>query len=111
MGQLQPNCRTGRTPEMRVSRGEIISHALQRVGNTSSTVIQAARFRLNRILQDLQQGADWPFLWTSAPIQILANGVIPLPTDFVKPEDTESLQLQTVGGQPFIDVVHEVDHR
>ena len=96
---------------MRVARGDIISHALQRAGNTASTVIQAARFRLNRILQDLQQGADWPFLWTIADATILANGVIPLPLDFLKPEDTESLVIQSAGGNPFQAVVHEVDHR
>jgi hypothetical protein len=96
---------------MRTARGEIIGHALQRVGNTTATLVQAARYRLNRILQDLYQGADWPFLWKVSELEILPNGVVPLPEFFVKPEDIESLQLISLEGQPFVATVQEVDHR
>jgi hypothetical protein len=93
---------------MRSTRGSIIDQALQRVGNTTATLKQAARFRLNRILQDLHLGADWPFLWTIAPVDLMPAGTITLPDDFVKPEDTESLVIETAGAW---GVIHEVDHR
>jgi hypothetical protein len=96
---------------MRSSRGEIITQALQRVGNTTTTLKVQARIRLNRILQELQQGWDWPYLWTAEPIVILTNGVVPLPANFLKAEDDQSLQIATVGGMPFQAVVTEVDHR
>lgn len=96
---------------MRSSRGEIITQALQRVGNTNTTLKIQARIRLNRILQELQQGWDWPYLWTTQPVPILLNGVIPLPDNFLKAEDDQSLQVVTVNGMPFQAVVTEVDHR
>jgi hypothetical protein len=98
---------------MRWTRGTIIDQALQRVGNTSVSVLQAARVRLNRILQDLHQQWDWPFLWTyTAPdLTITTAGTIELPRDFLKPEDTEALTLTAVGGVPTWRVLPEVDHR
>lgn len=97
---------------MRSTRGSIIDQALQRVGNTTVTLVAAARFRLNRILQELQQGADWPFLWQTATLTIDTNGAVSaFPAGFLKPEDDVSLQITTAGGQPHAAVVVEVDHR
>lgn len=96
---------------MRSSRGQIIDHALTRVGNTTASLKAQARYRLNRILQELHQGWDWPFLWTAVPITIPTNGVIVLPDNFLKAEDDQSLQIATAGGMPFQAVVTEVDHR
>lgn len=96
---------------MRSTRGEILTQALQRVGNNTSSLKQQARIRLNRILQELQQGWDWPYLWTTSPLPILTNGTVPLPTNFLKAEDDQSLQIVTAGGMPFQAVVTEVDHR
>lgn len=96
---------------MRSTRGDIIDHALARVGNTTAQLKAKARFRLNRILQELYQGWDWPFAWTTVNLPILTNGVVPLPDNFLKAEDDQSLQVVTVGGLPFQAVVTEVDHR
>src|SRR5215472_18644979 len=96
---------------MRSTRGDIIDQALQRVGNTTATLKQAARFRLNRILQELYQGFDWPFLFTKVPTQILPNGVVTLPQDFVKPEDDQALFIEQTQGVAMPGPVQEVDHR
>jgi len=96
---------------VRATRGDILDQALQRVGNTSVSLKNAARSRLNRILQELQQGWDWPWLWRLGPITIPMNGFITLPDMFVKPEDDQSLLIETVGGSPNRGVVTEVDHR
>jgi hypothetical protein len=98
---------------MRSTRGQIIDQALQRVGNTTSTLIVQARIRLNRILQELYQGADWPFLWfEDANVAVRTDGLVLVPDpNFLKPEDTESLVIVSAGGQPMRHVVHEVDHR
>lgn len=96
---------------MRSTRGDIIDHALSRVGNTTSTLTAKARFRLNRILQELYQGWDWPFLWTTVPITITTNGIVTLPANFLKAEDDQSLMVQTIGGMATQHVVTEIDHR
>ena len=96
---------------MRLTRGEIIDSALQRAGNNTASMIAAARVRLNRILQDLNMQLDWPFYFTAATVTVQPNGLIVLPPDFMKPEDTESLVVNSTGGQDFNAVVHEVDHR
>jgi hypothetical protein len=96
---------------MRSTRGEVITQALQRVGNTTTTLKTQARIRLNRILQELQQGWDWPYLWTTTPITIGSNGIVPLPANFLKAEDDQSLFIQTIGGNTTAHVVTEVDHR
>lgn len=96
---------------MRSTRGDIIDHALARVGNTTSTLKAKARFRLNRILQELHQGWDWPFLWTTVPITIGVNGLVALPDNFLKAEDDQSLYIDTIGGNTTAHVVTEIDHR
>jgi len=96
---------------MRSTRLDLIDAALKRVGNTTATLKDAARTRLNRILQDLHQQWDWPFLWLTATLTIQPNGLLVLPADFQKPEDTESLQIFQTGGVAQAAVVHEVDHR
>jgi hypothetical protein len=96
---------------MRSTRGDIISQALIRVGNNTATLQQAARFRLNRILQEIYQAFDWPFLYRIVPQDVLTNGVVTLPADFVKPEDDQSLLAQSTGGNPCVGVIQEVDHR
>lgn len=97
---------------MRYSRGQIIDAALQRVGNTTQSLIAQARIRLNRILQDLHQQWDWPFLWMSTPITIPPGQAWAyLPDDFVKPEDEQSLHRVTVGGQPARGVLQELNRR
>jgi hypothetical protein len=95
----------------RSNRGQMIDQALQRVGNNSPSLKIQARIRLNRVLQDLHQGWDWPFLWTSASLLLPANGVIILPTDFVKPEDDQSLLVTQYRGQAMRRPVQEIDHR
>lgn len=98
---------------MRSSRGSIIDQALQRVGNNTAQLRNAARFRLNRILQELYQGADWPFLWKAIEIVLPTSGVLDLSliVGFQKPEDTESLMLLSMGGAEYRHIIHEVDHR
>jgi len=96
---------------MRLTRGEIIDSALQRAGNNTASMIAAARTRLNRILQDLNMQLDWPFYFTAAQVQVLPNGTVMLPDDFMKPEDTVSLVVQQTAGQNYNAVVNEVDHR
>jgi len=96
---------------MRSSRGTIMEQALQRVGNTSKTMFDQARIRLNRILHDLHQGWDWPFLWTTITLPLAADGTVTLPADFVKAEDDQSLVVLSANGQPMRRVVQEVDHR
>ena len=96
---------------MRQSRGQIIDQALQRVGNTTASLVAQARIRLNRILQDLHQQWDWPHLWTTVPIEITPGGFCALPLDFLKPEDRESLLITSVGGDAAGRVVLEVDHK
>ena len=97
---------------MRSTRGDIISQALQRVGNNTATLQDAARFRLNRILQELYQAFDWPFLYRIAEQTVQPNGLVILPTDFVKPEDDQALLAQrTQSGDPVVGVIQEVDHR
>jgi hypothetical protein len=97
---------------MRSTRGDIISQALQRVGNNTATLQQAARFRLNRILQEIYQAFDWPFLYTIVPQDIQTSGLVILPPDFVKPEDDQSLLAQrTQSGDPVVGIIQEVDHR
>ena len=96
---------------MRQTRGEIINQAMQLVGNNSTTMLAQARIKLNRILQDLYQQWDWPFLWLSTQLSILPNGVIVLPADFVKPEDDRSLVVVQANGQAMRRIVQEVDHR
>lgn len=98
---------------MRSTRGDIINQALQRVGNNSASLVAQARFRLNRILQELYQGWDWPFLWRMSNVTILRNGILDLTLidGFVKPEDDQSLMVLSTAGQPLQAVVTEVDHR
>ena len=95
---------------MRMPRGQIIDNALQRVGNTTQSLIAQARHRLNRILQDLAQQWDWPHLWVSIDVTIQTNGALALPDNFLKPEDRQSLMLTTLAGQPRTQLVVEVDH-
>jgi len=96
---------------MRSTRGDIIDQALQRVGNTTASLKNAARYRLNRILQELYQGWDWPFLWTTVDITIPSNGIIVLPPDFLKPEDDQALMIVGRDGIQSPGVVQEIDHR
>src|SRR5215467_4908597 len=96
---------------MRSTRGDILDQALQRVGNTTASLKNAGRFRLNRILQELYQGWDWPFLWTIGPLTIQTNGFIALPDNFVKPEDDQSLMITSAGGVQQPSIVTETDHR
>lgn len=96
---------------MRSTRGDIIDQALQRVGNTTATLKNAARFRLNRILQELYQGFDWPFLFTKVPIVIPPTGTIQMPADFVKAEDDQALFVEQTQGVAMPGPVQEVDHR
>jgi len=98
----------------RMTRGQLIDQALQRVGNNSVSLKWQARVRLNRILQDLHRGWDWPFLWTVAPISISSAGTLDLttlPLEFVKPEDDQSLMVLTVAGNPVRRPMQEVDHK
>ena len=95
----------------RMNRGQLIDQALQRVGNNSPSLKIQARIRLNRVLQDLHQGWDWPFLWTTAPVVLQRNGVVLLPVDFVKPEDDQSLMVLAYQGQAMRRAVQEIDHR
>jgi hypothetical protein len=94
-----------------LNRGQIIDQALQRVGNNSVSLKMQARTTLNRLLTDLYQGYDWPFLWTSALISIPPNGVVILPTDFLKPEDDQALVMLYAYGQPLYRPIQEVDRK
>src|SRR5215813_10129076 len=96
---------------MRSTRGDIIDQALQRVGNTTATLKNAARFRLNRILQELYQGFDWPFLFAKVPVTIAPTGIVPMPADFVKPEDDQALFLEQTQSVAMPDRMQEVDRR
>lgn len=97
---------------MRLTRGQVIDQALQRVGNTTQSLIATARIRLNRILQDLAMGWDWPFLWTSELITIPPGQAwFPLPDGFLKPEDEQSVHLVSIGGQPADGVLQELNRR
>jgi len=89
----------------------MIAQALQRVGNNSVSLTFQARIRLNRILQDLHQGWDWPFLWTTATLQITTGGVVAMPADFLKAEDDQALTIISAGGQTMRRPVQEVEHK
>lgn len=97
----------------RMNRGQMIDQALQRVGNNSQSLKWQARIRLNRVLHDLHQGWDWPFLWGQLVVTLPANGVMQLPNDttFIKPEDDQALMVLQYQGQAVRRVVQEVDHR
>jgi hypothetical protein len=88
---------------MRMNRGDIITQALQRVGNTTNQLRIQARIRLNRILQDLYLQWDWPFLWRTASVTIAPDGRFALPVGFLKCEDDQAL---TLAGRPL----QELDH-
>lgn len=94
-----------------LNRGQMIDQALQRVGNNSRDLKLQARTTLNRLLTDLYQGYDWPFLWTSTVVTIPPNGVIILPTDFLKPEDDQALVMIYAYGQPMYRAIQEVDRK
>lgn len=94
-----------------LNRGQMIDQALQRVGNNSVSVKMQARTTLNRLLTDLYQGYDWPFLWTSALVSIPPNGVILLPADFLKPEDDQALIMIRANNQPLYRPIQEVDRK
>jgi hypothetical protein len=89
----------------------MIDAALQRVGNTTQSLIAAARVRLNKILFELRYSWDWPFLFTTAPLVIPTSGSFALPENFAKMEDDQSLLITATGGVPMRRVVTEVDHR
>jgi hypothetical protein len=94
-----------------LNRGQLIDQALQRVGNNSSSVKLQARTTLNRLLADLYQGYDWPFLWTSVLLTIPPNGVVTLPSDFLKPEDDQALIMIRAYGQTLYRPIQEVDRK
>lgn len=91
------------------NRGQMIDQALQRVGNNSSSLKVQARYRLNRILQELHLGYDWPFLWATGDVTILPSGLVVMPPLFAKPEDDQSLSYTTISHSRI--VMQEVDHR
>jgi hypothetical protein len=93
-----------------MNRGDIVTQALQRVGNTTVQLRAQARIRLNRILQDLYLEWDWPFLWRASTLQIPPGGSFPLPTDFVKAEDDQGLTLTAISGTTYQLPLQEVDH-
>ena len=95
---------------MRLTRGQLIDQALQKVGNTTQSLIAQARIRLNRVLQDLAQQWDWPYLWVQLDVTVLPNGTVVLPDSFLKPEDRQSLLITSVDGLPRTQIVAEVDH-
>src|SRR5262245_59071319 len=97
----------------RMNRGQMIDQALQRVGNNSNSLKWQARTRLNRILHDLHQGWDWPFLWTILLFDITPSGAVQFPNDttFVKPEDNEAVVILSAYGQAMRQIVYEVDHQ
>lgn len=95
---------------MRMSRIDIINQALQRSGNNTNTLRVQARVKLNRILQDLYLQWDWPFLWTTVPLDIPPNGTFPLPADFLKAEDDQAIRVESSGGTTFLTPLQEVDH-
>jgi len=94
-----------------MTRGEMIAQALQRAGNNSVSLTFQARIRLNRILQDLHQGWDWPFLWTTATLQITTDGTVAMPADFLKAEDDQALMITVANGQTMRRPVQEVEHK
>jgi len=95
---------------MRMTRIDIINQALQRAGNNTNSLRVQARIKLNRILQDLYLQWDWPFLWLSAALTIAPGGAVPLPADFLKPEDDQALVVEFVGGTRYMIPLQEVDH-
>lgn len=96
-------------PGGRLSRGEIILSALTRVGNNESSLVQAARVRLNRILAELYLNWDWPFLYREVPVDLPASGQTPLPVDFLKSQDDYALIITKIGMQSCRQRVSEVD--
>jgi hypothetical protein len=96
-------------PGGRLSRGEIIQSALTRVGNNESSLVQAARVRLNRILAELYLNWDWPFLYREIPVALTPAGQIALPADFLKSQDDYALVITSIEGQPARRRVSETD--
>jgi hypothetical protein len=95
-----------------LNRGQIIDQAMQRVGNNSPSILLQARTTLQRLLNDLYQQWDWPFLWTTSPVTLLPSGILDLatlPLHFLKPEDDQSLALVTSSGERR--PIQEIDHR
>lgn len=103
MGAIAP------VPGGKMSRGAIIQDALTRVGNTNADLFQQCRTKLNRYLEELYLGWDWPFLYTLVNVSLGNNGIIPLPSDFLKSQDDWALTVTNLGGNPVRTRVAEVD--
>lgn len=57
-------------------------------------------------------GWDWPYLWTTIPMQVLPNGVVQtFPDNFLKAEDDQALRVETTAGNPMARIVLELDHK
>jgi hypothetical protein len=79
-------------PPSRLTRGEIITQALNRVGNTK--IRRGARIGLNRLLESLYLSFEWPFLHTTLLIAVSPSATsFPLPADFTTTIDDYGLQV------------------
>lgn len=97
------------------NRGQMIDQALQRVGNNSASLKIQARYRLNRILQDLYMAYDWPFLLVATEVTIAATaeprpvGAFEITRAFLKPQETDSLIITRANGQNVWKPIELVD--
>lgn len=85
------------TPTGRLTRAQIIQQAQRRAGNTSTSLFAEMRTWLNLEIEDLYTQWDWPFLMTT--VQLALGGVtFPLPTDFLRSQDDDALQITAIDG-------------
>lgn len=101
-------------PTGRLTRGQIVSLATRKAGNTAlgantaSPPVTDAQTWLNQILFDLASQYNWPTLNASATL-IITSAQFSLPSDFLKSVDDYSFKIASINNQAVQFFVQEVD--
>lgn len=99
-------------PTGQLSISQIIGLATRKAANPQlavqslSTVPSDAHMYLVMYLYQLYTTFDWPFLYTSATLNLVGSQFT-LPTDFLQAQDDTSFLVTTVNGQPTQQFVQE----
>lgn len=86
----------GSLPPGRLTFGTIRDSALRKAGNPN--LVYDGSVWLSELLYDLYVEREWPFLYTTAVVNLVGPSFA-LPTDFLKTADDAGFMTQTIDGQ------------